>query len=74
VKVKELKALLDKIDPEALLVVESSDHSYRQARPFSTWAVKSGGDLSEDYYDETTDLEAHGFPKGSVRIPVLVVQ
>lgn len=48
-KVKELKKLLEKCNDEAVLVVPSSDHSYRGVTAYKTTAIKQFGHLFEDH-------------------------
>lgn len=66
-KVRELKELLAEVDDEALVVVASSDHSYREGHVVPCLAyVSSTGELSEDHGPE------NAMP-GDKAIPVLFV-
>ena len=47
-RVKDLISALQKMDPEATILIEGSDHSYRKAAAYLGTAMQIGGDFYED--------------------------
>lgn len=65
--VKDLKAILEQADDNALIVIEGDDHSYRKADADITTALKENGQLFEDYGDEYAE-------PGAKRVSVVVIR
>lgn len=68
-KVKDLIGKLSQLDPEALIVTESIDHSYRELRVAGQ--VKAEYNRKERYIGEYWDDQE--VLDGSVIIPVVVI-
>lgn len=69
-KVKDLKALLEKAPDDAEILVPARDHSYRHATVELTTALfdRLGYVIAEDYGEESTPEKEYG-----KRRPVIVV-
>ncbi len=68
-KVRDLKKLLETAPDDAVVVVSSHDHSYREARCDLTTGLKDGHNRwTEDYGEEDTPQSEYG--RG---LPILLV-
>ena len=65
-KVSELITMLSTANPDAVIVVPASDHSYAKVRAIPSTAIKSSYGLSEDF-DEKLE-------RGETRIDVVVFE
>ncbi len=65
-RVKELKALLEQVCDECMVLVPSSDHSYRRADASATTAAFNGSDYYEWFDEESASEEEQP-------VPVLVI-
>lgn len=62
-KVKDALAILSKADPEAILVVPGSDHSYRAAGlQITTAVVYPDGQIDEDHGEDNMDEDGKSVP------------
>lgn len=70
-KVKHLQELLTKMNPEALVVVSSLDHSYREIRRANnaTAEYNKADRYLGEIHDDRQELE-----DGSIIVPVVVIE
>lgn len=65
-KIKDILDFLRQADPDAEIVVDGGDHSYRKASISLTTAMKIGGDFYEDRGEPET-------PERGKRVPVVTL-
>ncbi len=69
-KVSDLKRLLQNAPDDALVMVSTNDHGYREAHcEFTTGMMKMRNQWTEDHGEDTTPEAEYG-----KRLPILLVQ